>query len=133
MYKIVGYRGTVNHSYQIVGPGEYTGKNFLLQSKYDSDPVTSQWSIISGGTHATINQWGRVDIEPGTVQETIVVQSTYNGLTDQKAIVISYDNQLVIHCPDNITGESGSAVALYNNIPPNKYLLHTNPVLHRKP
>ena len=115
LYKIVGYRGTVSHSYQIVGPSEYTGKNFLLQSKYDSDPVTSQWSIVSGGAYATINQWGRVDIEPGTVQETIVVQSTYNGLTDQKAIEISYDNQLVIQGPDTITGTSGSVVALYNN------------------
>lgn len=115
LYKVVGYFGNEGHTYQIVGPSSYTGKNFNLQSRYDGIPVTSQWSIISGNQYAVINQWGRIDIVPNTISQNIVVQSTYDNITDQKTIQVTYDNQLIIQCPDTITGESGSCVALYNN------------------
>ena len=115
LYKIVGYKGDISHDFQIVGPDVYTGKNILLKSKYDNEEVVSQWSIVNGSEYAVINQWGRVDIVPGTVEQTIVVQAQYGTWTDQKTIEISYDNQLVIHGPDTITGTTGSVVALYNN------------------
>jgi len=116
LYKIVGYTGgEIGHDFQIKGPSDFTGKNFILQSKYDGNQVTSQWSIISGGQYATVNQWGRVDIEPGTANETIVVQAVYGGLSETITIQITYDNQLIISCPDTITGVSGSCVATYNN------------------
>ena len=115
LYKIVGYKGSLGHSFQIVGPDTFTGKNFNLQSKYDGVPVNSQWTIVSGGQYATVNQWGRVDVESGTVGETIVIQAVCGVYSEQKTIEITYDNQLVISCPDTITGETGSCVALYNN------------------
>ena len=115
LYKIKGYFNNIGHDYQIYGPNEFTGKNFNLISKFDGIPVTSQWVLVIGGEHATINQWGRVDINPDTVGEYIVVQASYTTYTEQKTIQISYDNQLVIQCPDTITGVSGSVVALYNN------------------
>ena len=115
LYKIVGYPGTFGHDYQIYGPNQFTGKNFNLQSKFDGVPVTSQWVLVTGTQYAVINQWGRVDIEPDTVGEYIVVQASYMTYSEQKTIQITYDNQLIIQCPDTITGETGSAVALYNN------------------
>ena len=115
LYKIIGYRGSSGHDFQIVGPGEFTGKNFILQSKYDGEVVTSQWSIVSGSAYAAVNQWGRVDIVPNTLEQTIIVQAQYGTLVDQKVIQISYDNQLAIQCPDTITGVSGTCVAMYNN------------------
>lgn len=115
LYKAVGYFGDQSHTYQIVGPSMYTGKNFNLQSKYDGQIVPSQWTIVSGSQYAIINQNGRIDIVPNTVSQDIVVQATYGEITDQKTIQISYDNQLVIQGPDTITGESGSFVAMYNN------------------
>lgn len=115
LYKIIGYKGNIGHDFQIVGPGEFTGKNFNLQAKYDGEPVTVQWSLTSGYQYAVINQWGRVDIAPNTVSQYITVQAEYGTLTDQKMIEISYDNQLIIQCPDTITGESGTCVAMYNN------------------
>ena len=115
LYKIVGYPGTIGHDFQITGPSEFTGKNFNLQSKYDGIIVTSQWTLVSGGEYAVINQWGRVDIKPDTVGEYIVAQAVYDTYTEQKTIQITYDNQLIIQCPDTITGESGTCVALYNN------------------
>lgn len=116
LYKIVGYiGGEIGHDFQIKGPGEFTGKNFNLQAKYDGSPVTAQWTVISGGQYATVNQWGRVDIEPDTVAQTITVRATYGEITETITTQVTYDNQLVISCPDTITGTSGSAVALYNN------------------
>lgn len=115
LYKIIGYKGNVGHDFIIYGPGEFTGKNFNLQAKYDGVPVNVQWTVITGNEYATINQWGRVDIASGTVGEYIVVQAVYGLLSEQKTIEITYDNQLVIQCPETITGVSGSAVALYNN------------------
>ena len=115
LYKVVGYPGNVAHDYQIVGPDEYTGKNFNLQAKYDGNQVNAQWVLLSGGQYATLTQYGRVDIAPGTVSQNITIQATYDVYTDQKTIEISYDNQLVISCPDIITGTSGTCVATYNN------------------
>lgn len=115
LYKIIGYKGNVGHDFIIYGPDEFTGKNFNLQAKYDSVPVNVQWTVITRNEYATINQWGRVDIAPGTVGEYIVVQAVYGLLSEQKTIEITYDNQLVIQCPEIITGVSGSVVALYNN------------------
>ena len=115
LYKIVGYPGTLGHDFQIYGPSTFTGKNFNLQSKFDGVPVTSQWTLLTGTQYAVINQWGRVDVRPDTVGEYIVVQANYTTYSEQKTIQVTYDNQLIIQCPDTITGESGSAVALYNN------------------
>ena len=115
LYKVVGYPGNVAHDYQIVGPDEYTGKNFNLQAKYDGTPVNAQWVLLNGGQYATLTQYGRVDIAPGTVSQNITVQATYDIYTDQKTIEISYGSQLVISCPDIITGTSGTCVATYNN------------------
>lgn len=115
LYKIVGYPGTLGHDFQIYGPSTFTGKNFNLQTKYDGVTVTPQWTIVTGSQYATINQWGRVDIVSGTVEQNIVVQAVYGLYSEQKTIEITYDNQLIISCPDTITGESGSCVALYNN------------------
>ena len=115
LYKVVGYPGNVAHDYQIVGPDEYTGKNFNLQAKYDGKVVNAQWILLNGGQYATLNQFGHVDIAPGTTSQTITVQAAYDVFSDEKSIEISYDNQLVIYCSDTMTGTSGTCVALYNN------------------
>lgn len=115
LYKIVGYRSNTGHAFQIISPGEYTGKNLFLRAEYDGTIVTPTWSIVVGQQYAVINQWGRVDIIPGASSDFIVIQAEYGSFTEQKFIEISYDNQLVIYCPDTITGTSGSVVALYNN------------------
>lgn len=103
------------HTFELSGPTEFTGKNFLLQALYDGVPVNAVWTITTGSQYATINQHGKVDIEEGVENKYIIVQAVYGLDVATKTIEISYDNQLVIECPDNITGESGTAVALYNN------------------
>lgn len=109
----------VSNTFEINGPAEYTGKNLILTAFFNGQQVSaSSWSITSGNQYATINQYGRVDIVSGTVNKTINVQATYTkygNYSDSITIQVTYDNQLVIQCPDTITGTSGSCAAMYNN------------------
>lgn len=116
LYKIVGYRAYVeSHTFFIVGPNEFTGKNFLLRAKHDGVDVTPNWTVLSGSEAATINRYGRVDINPGTSVAPVTIMAQYGEFSDTKTTTVSYDNQLVINSPDTITGTSGNVVALYNN------------------
>lgn len=103
------------HTYVISGPSEFTGKGFTLQALYDGVPVSATWTIIGGGQYATINQYGRVDVMPGTTGQYIIVHAATGMDEAELLILVSYDNQLVIECPDTITGESATVIARYNN------------------
>ena len=102
-------------TYVISGVSEYTGKSFNLTYIYNNRIVGPTWSIISGGQYATINEHGKVEIDVGVVNETIIVQAIYRGHTTTKTITISYDNQLIIEGADTITGTEGNVIARFNN------------------
>lgn len=110
---------SVANNFEIHGPEQYTGKNLILTAFFNGSQVNaSSWTITSGSQYATINQYGRVDIVSGTSNKPITVQATYTkygNYSDTITINISYDNQLVIQCPETITGTSGSCAAMYNN------------------
>lgn len=99
----------------ISGVNEYTGKSFNLTYIYNNRIVAPTWSIISGDQYATINEHGKVEIDVGVTNETIIVQAVYIGHTITKTIVISYDNQLIIEGADTITGASGNVICRFNN------------------
>ena len=102
-------------TYIISGVSEYTGKSFNLTYIYNNRIVAPEWTIISGGQYATINEHGKVDIDVGVINEDIVVQAEFRGRTITKTITISYDNQLTIEGADTITGTSGNVIARFNN------------------
>ena len=102
-------------TYIISGVDTYTGKSFNLTYIYNNKIVAPAWSIISGGQYATINKNGKVEIDVGVTNETIIVQAVYSGHTITKTIVISYDNQLIIEGADTITGTSGNVICRFNN------------------
>jgi len=101
--------------YIIFNQQQYTGKSFLLTSTYDGNTVYPSWTIISGSQYVTINSNGKVTINEGVTNQTIEVQASYNGETDNKTITVSYDNQLTIESADTITGTSGNVIARYNS------------------
>lgn len=101
--------------YIIFNQQEYTGKSFLLTSKYDGNTVYPSWTILSGSQYVTINSNGKVTINEGTDNQPIEIQASYNGETDTKTITVSYDNQLTIESADTITGTSGNVIARYNS------------------
>lgn len=101
-------------TYVISGVSEYTGKSFNLTYIYNNRIVAPEWTIISGGQYATINEHGKVDIDVGVVNEDIVVQAEFRGRTITKTITISYDNQLTIEGADTITGTSGNVIGRFN-------------------
>lgn len=103
------------HIFKIIGPGTYYGKNFLLTAQYDGVPVNAQWSIIDGNEYATINSYGRLDINSNILNQYVTIRATYKNYIDNITILISYNNQLDIYCPDNMRGVSGNCVAMYNN------------------
>ena len=105
----------IEHSIEVISQDEFTGKYFFCTCQYDGTQVPVTWSITQGSTYATINENGRVDIQTGTVSQTIEVSATYRGMTATKTIVVSYDNQFVIECSDTMTGTSGNAIARYNS------------------
>ena len=99
----------------IVGDSAYTGRQFYLVAKKNDVTTEADWEITSGGTYATINQYGRVTIKSVANNSSITVQVTRGHLTATKTITVTYDNQLTIECANHIVGSSGNAVALYNN------------------
>ena len=102
-------------TYVISGVSEYVGKSFNLTYVYNNRIVAPQWTIISGGQYATINEHGKVEIDIGVINEDIIVQAVYRGKTATKTINISYDNQLIIEGADTITGISGNVIARFNS------------------
>jgi len=105
----------VDHTFSIISESSYVGKYFYCTAQYDGSTVHGTWSIIYGDQYATINSNGKVDIDVGVENETIVIQFTYNGNTITKSITISYDNQLIIEGADTITGTSGNVICRYNS------------------
>lgn len=107
------------HTFNVISDDEYLGKFFYCVAQYDGEQVFGTWSITSGGSYATVNQNGRVDIVSGTTNKSITIQCTYvvdnETLTATKTITVSYDNQLTIECASTLEGISGNAIARYNN------------------
>lgn len=101
--------------YIIFNQQQYTGKSFLLTSTYDGNTVYPSWTIVSGSQYVTINSNGKVTINEGVTNQSIEIQASYNGETDNKTITVSYDNQLTIESADTITGTSGNVIARYNS------------------
>ena len=101
--------------YIIFNQNQYTGKSFLLTSTYDGNTVYPSWTILSGSQYVTINSNGKVTINEGVTNQSIEIQASYNGETDNKTITVSYDNQLTIESADTITGTSGNVIARYNS------------------
>lgn len=104
------------HALRVISDNPYIGKTFLCQAYYDNQRIINgiTWSIISGIAYATINENGKVFIQPGTVNQEITIQAIAKGLTATKTITISYDNEVTIESADTITGTSGNALAKYN-------------------
>ena len=95
----------------------YVGKYFICKAYYDGQLVVAgvNWSLVGGTQYASINETGRVDIEPGTIGQTIVIQASAKGLTTTKTMVITFDNDLSIDVANTLTGTSGNAIARYND------------------
>ena len=75
---------------------------------------SGEWAIISGLQYATINENGKVDVASGTSDKNIIVQCRCNGMTVQKTINISYDNDFAIQCAPTIVGASGNVIFVWN-------------------
>ena len=79
-------------SLSIIGESQYTGKSFNVTAIYNRKTVFPTWSITSGSQYASINSNGKVAINEGVTNQTIVIQATYLGNTETISIIVSYDN-----------------------------------------
>ena len=113
IYSTVKIDGQI--TYVISGVDNFVGKTFNLTYIYNNRQVGATWSIISGSEYATINSNGKVTIDVGVENETIIVQATYKNRTATKTITISYDNQLVIEGANTITGTTGNIIGRFND------------------
>lgn len=100
--------------FDIDGPLTFLGKSFNVTAIYNRKTVFPTWSITSGSQYASINSNGKVTINEGVTNQTIVIQATYLDNTGTISVVVSYDNQLSINCPAIMTGTSGNVIARYN-------------------
>lgn len=99
----------------IIGSDEYLGQSFILSGNYDGNIAYPEWSIVAGNNYATINSTGKVTILPAAEESTITVQASYNGYTETKDIIVTYDgHQLSIDSANTITGTSGNVIARYD-------------------
>ena len=101
----------------IYGESQYVGKTFILTAKYGDRTVYPTWTIIAGNSYATVNSNGngKINIVQGAQNNTITVQASYNGYTETKDIIVTYDShQLLIDSANTITGTSGNVIARYD-------------------
>ena len=102
----------------ILADSPFVGKVMYCKCIYNNAQVyATRWGIAQGSQFATINQNGRLDVLPGVVNERVVLECSYNGLTAAKSINVSYDNQLTIECNDVLEGSSANVIARYNQLP----------------
>ena len=76
--------------------------------------MVGDWELTSGYQYATINPNGRIDINSGVQNRTLVVSCTVNGRSATRTLTVSYDNQLDIEGSDHMSGTSGNVIARYN-------------------
>lgn len=104
----------INDTLEIQCEDTFTGKTLYCRGLYNGELATGAWALASGFQYATINQNGRVDINAGVQNQSIIVTFQSHSLSATKTITVSYDNQLTIEGPDSMSGESGTVVARYN-------------------
>lgn len=101
--------------FNIEAENSYTGHQFFLVARLNNQRVYPTWSITSGGAYATVNENGKVSIQPGTTNQQITVHASYHGFGKDKTITISYNNELDIIGLSVMYGEEGNVIALYNS------------------
>jgi len=83
----------VQHTLEIGGLNEISGESATFTAIYDETlNVTSSttWSIITGSEYATINSNGELTILSGASSDTVIISATYNGISTQKNLVVTY-------------------------------------------
>ena len=104
---------TVSYDNQlsIEGPDTITGQVGNVVAIYNDAMVSPVWSIVSGGSYATIDALGEVTISSSG---SIVVQATYNGYTTTKSMDVVYrantTTETVVDDEGNVTTETTTTV-----------------------
>lgn len=83
----------------IAAPDTVVGKECQCQAVFNTSVVTTGsgavWSVVSGGTYATIDQEGLITIDTAASSNNITIQVLYNAfgsaLTATHDIVVTYD------------------------------------------
>lgn len=104
---------TVSYDNQLTieGPDEITGQTGNVVARYNGVMVSPVWSIVSGGSYATIDALGEL-----TISSTggIVVQATYNGYTTTKGMDVVYrantTTETVVDDEGNVITETTTTV-----------------------
>lgn len=107
--------GQPQHTLNILLEDSYVGKSVICQCAYDNSVVVGSWSLVSGSSYASMNNNGKITINEGVQEQSIVVLCTYNGMSVEKTIEVTYDNQLTIECASTMTGTIGNAIVTYNS------------------
>ena len=83
----------VIHTLVISGPSSTVGSAATYVAVYDGRPVSTNltWSVTDGGTYATIAQDGTLTILTGAENSPVTISASYNGLSVNKAISVTYD------------------------------------------
>jgi hypothetical protein len=66
--------------------------------------TASSWALTSGSQYATVNQNGKIKVNPGVQDKQITVQCAYGGKNASKTITVTYIvlAQPVITCSSNV-------------------------------
>lgn len=125
--KVCNYGGYIQpvqtHSILIIGQTEIVGTGATLSAIYDNttDVTTSAtWSVVSGGTYASINQNGELSISSNANTSNITVKAVYGGTESTRQFIVTYhsegslDHTLSIMGASSITGETASFTAFYD-------------------
>ena len=102
---------------QVEGLGNsdaFTGKTLYCKCINAGKLVAAEWALTSGYQYATINQNGRIDINSGVQNKTLIISCMFNGTTETKTLYVTYSNQFLIESSDTIYGTSGTVVARFN-------------------
>ena len=77
----------------IAGPASFTGESFQYVLYRNGEEVTTgaTWSVVSGGTYATIDGTGTLTVLNGASGSSVIIRATYMDASKDKKLTLTYN------------------------------------------
>ena len=101
-----------DHTLSIVGIQSMTGETYSFSALYDNRTVVTNactWSVVSGGSYATMISAGTIGISTAATGESVTVYAEYEDLSAATSILVTYQTGITASTETEIvTDESGN-------------------------
>ena len=100
------------HTLTVVGTQSITGETYSFSALYDNRSIVTSactWSVVSGGSYATVDSAGTLTILTGATGVNVIVSAEYSGVTGSDTIAVTYREGTTASTETEVvTDESGN-------------------------